>query len=25
LTRGKDLVLGPGTTLEIVLDRPIEP
>jgi hypothetical protein len=25
LTRGKDLVLGPGTTLEIVLDRDIEP
>ena len=25
LTRGKDLVLGPGTTLEIVLDRPLEP
>lgn len=25
LTRGKDLVLRPGTTLEIVLDRPIEP
>ena len=25
LTRGKDLVLGPGTTFEIVLDRPIEP
>ena len=25
LTRGQDLVLGPGTTLEIVLDRPIEP
>jgi hypothetical protein len=25
LTRGKDLVLGPGTTLEIVLDREIEP
>ena len=25
LTRGKDLVLEPGTTLEIVLDRPIEP
>jgi len=25
LTRGKDVVLGPGTTLEIVLDRPIEP
>jgi type IV secretion system protein VirB10 len=25
LTRGKDLVLGPGTTLEIVLDRPVEP
>ena len=23
--RGKDLVLPPGTTLEIVLDRPIEP
>ena len=23
--RGKDLVLTPGTTLEIVLDRPIEP
>jgi hypothetical protein len=25
LTRGQDLVLGPGTTLEIVLDRPLEP
>lgn len=25
LTRGKDLVLGPGTTLEIVLDRDLEP
>jgi len=25
LTRGKDLVLEPGTTIEIVLDRPIEP
>src|SRR5438132_5045787 len=25
LTRGKDLVLDPGTTIEIVLDRPIEP
>jgi type IV secretion system protein VirB10 len=25
LTRGKDVVLQPGTTLEIVLDRPIEP
>jgi type IV secretion system protein VirB10 len=25
LTRGKDVVLHPGTTLEIVLDRPIEP
>jgi hypothetical protein len=25
LTRGKDLVLEPGTTLEIVLDRPVEP
>lgn len=25
LTRGKDVVLSPGTTLEIVLDRPIEP
>jgi len=25
LTRGKDLVLEPGTTFEIVLDRPIEP
>jgi hypothetical protein len=25
LTRGKDLELGPGTTLEIVLDRPLEP
>jgi len=25
LTRGKDLVLGPGTTLQIVLDRPVEP
>ena len=24
LTRGKDLVLGPGTTIEVVLDRPIE-
>ena len=24
LTRGKDLVLEPGTTIEIVLDRPIE-
>jgi hypothetical protein len=25
LTRGKDLVLEPGATLEIVLDRPLEP
>ncbi|HLH32414.1 MAG TPA: hypothetical protein VKY31_14510 [Terriglobia bacterium] len=25
LTRGKDLVLGPGTTLEFVLDRDVEP
>ena len=25
LTRGNDLVLEPGTTLEIVLDRPVEP
>jgi type IV secretion system protein VirB10 len=25
LTRGQDLVLEPGTTLEFVLDRPIEP
>jgi type IV secretion system protein VirB10 len=25
LTRGKDIVLSPGTTLEIVLDRPLEP
>ena len=25
LIRGKDLVLDPGTTIEIVLDRPIEP
>ena len=25
LTRGDDLVLEPGTTLEIVLDRPVEP
>jgi len=25
LSRGKDLVLEPGTTLEIVLDRPLEP
>src|SRR5262245_46601556 len=25
LTRGKDIVLDPGTTLEIVLDRPLEP
>ncbi len=25
LSRGKDLVLEPGTTIEIVLDRPIEP
>ncbi|PYS03392.1 MAG: hypothetical protein DMG15_27560 [Acidobacteria bacterium] len=25
LTRGKDLVLEPGTTIEIVLDRPVEP
>jgi hypothetical protein len=25
LTRGKDLVLPPGTTLEIILDRPLEP
>ncbi len=25
LTRGKDLVLQPGTTIEIVLDRPVEP
>ena len=25
LSRGKDLVLEPGTTIEIVLDRPVEP
>jgi len=25
LTRGKDLVLEPGTMIEIVLDRPVEP
>jgi hypothetical protein len=25
LTRGPDLVLQPGTTIEIVLDRPLEP
>ena len=25
LSRGKDLVIEPGTTLEIVLDRPVEP
>src|SRR5215467_9759109 len=25
LTRGKDLILEPGTTIEIVLDRPVEP
>jgi hypothetical protein len=25
LTRGDDLVLDPGTTLEIILDRPVEP
>ena len=25
VTRGKELVLRPGTTLEIVLDRPLEP
>jgi hypothetical protein len=25
LTRGKDIVLPPGTALEIVLDRPLEP
>ena len=25
LTRGKDLVIEPGTTIEIVLDRPLEP
>ena len=25
LSRGKDLVLEPGTTIEMVLDRPIEP
>jgi len=25
LTRGQDLVLGPGTTIEIILDRPLEP
>jgi hypothetical protein len=25
LTRGKDLVLEPGTTVEVVLDRPLEP
>ena len=25
LTRGKDLVLEPGTTIEVVLDRPVEP
>ena len=25
LTRGKDLVLNPGTSIEIVLDQPIEP
>ena len=25
LTRGKDLTLEPGTTIEVVLDRPLEP
>jgi hypothetical protein len=25
LTRGKDLVIEPGTTIEMVLDRPLEP
>jgi hypothetical protein len=25
LTRGKELVLRPGTTMEIILDRPLEP
>jgi hypothetical protein len=25
LTRGPDLVLEPGTTIEIILDRPLEP
>jgi hypothetical protein len=25
LTRGKEIVLSPGTTLEIMLDRPLEP
>ena len=25
LSRGKDVVLEPGTTIEIVLDRPLEP
>jgi hypothetical protein len=25
LTRGKDLVLEPGSTIEVVLDRPLEP
>ena len=25
LTRGQDLVLEPGATIEIVLDRPLEP
>jgi hypothetical protein len=25
LTRGKDLILEPGTTIEVVLDRPLEP
>ncbi len=25
LTRGKDLVIEPGTTIEVVLDRPLEP
>jgi type IV secretion system protein VirB10 len=25
LTRGQDLVLSPGTTIEIILDRPLEP
>jgi hypothetical protein len=25
LTRGKDIVLNPGTTIEIILDRPLEP
>jgi type IV secretion system protein VirB10 len=25
LTRGKDVVIEPGTTIEIILDRPLEP